>query len=169
MATLFYTTGTTGDPKGVFFQSSPTGVAYPWVCWRPPVRRPPPPLLSSRDVYMPITPMFHVHAWGIPYATTALGVKQVYPGRYDPEVLLSLLVREKSGPSATASPTILQMLVNSPAAREVDLTGLKIIVGGSAPAQGTGQNRPGDGHRPIFSLRSERNLPPFDHCQHQTR
>ena len=134
MATLFYTTGTTGDPKGVFFSHrqlvlhtlgllAATGSATT------------PPLLSSRDVYMPITPMFHVHAWGIPYATTALGVKQVYPGRYDPEVLLSLLVREKVTFSHCV-PTILQMLVNSPAAREVDLTGLKIIVGGSALPKG---------------------------------
>ena len=35
---------------------------------------------TSRDVYMPITPMFHVHAWGLPYVATMLGVKQVYPG-----------------------------------------------------------------------------------------
>jgi fatty-acyl-CoA synthase len=35
---------------------------------------------------MPITPMFHVHAWGLPYVATMLGLKQVYPGRYDPEL-----------------------------------------------------------------------------------
>ncbi len=38
------------------------------------------------DVYMPITPMFHVHAWGFPYAATMPGLKQVYPGRYSPEL-----------------------------------------------------------------------------------
>ena len=43
------------------------------------------------DVYMPITPMFHVHAWGMPYLATMLGMKQVYPGRYVPETLLKLL------------------------------------------------------------------------------
>ena len=47
--------------------------------------------LCRQDVYMPLTPMFHVHAWGIPYIATMLGVKQVYPGRYIPEVLLKLL------------------------------------------------------------------------------
>ena len=47
------------------------------------------------DVYMPITPMFHVHAWGLPYVATLLGVKQVYPGRYVPDVLLGLIAREK--------------------------------------------------------------------------
>ena len=39
------------------------------------------------DVYMPITPMFHVHAWGFPWAATLAGVKQVYPGRYEPAML----------------------------------------------------------------------------------
>ena len=38
---------------------------------------------------MPITPMFHVHAWGMPYMRRVLGVKQVYPGRYVPERLVS--------------------------------------------------------------------------------
>ena len=45
--------------------------------------------LHRDDVYMPITPMFHVHAWGLPYVATMLGLKQVYPGRYVPEALLS--------------------------------------------------------------------------------
>ena len=44
---------------------------------------------------MPITPMFHVHAWGLPYVATMLGVKQVYPGRYVPDMLLGLIAREK--------------------------------------------------------------------------
>ena len=48
------------------------------------------------DVYMPITPMFHVHAWGFPYIATMLGVKQVYPGRYVPDVLLRLIAQRKA-------------------------------------------------------------------------
>ena len=44
---------------------------------------------------MPVTPMFHVHAWGLPYVATMLGVKQVYPGRYVPDVLLGLIARER--------------------------------------------------------------------------
>jgi fatty-acyl-CoA synthase len=50
---------------------------------------------NEADVYMPITPMFHVHAWGLPYVATMLGVKQVYPGRYVPERLVDLMAREK--------------------------------------------------------------------------
>nr|BFE91387.1 hypothetical protein GCM10020185_19230 [Pseudomonas brassicacearum subsp. brassicacearum] len=52
-------------------------------------------LLGTNDVYMPITPMFHVHAWGLPYVATMLGLKQVYPGRYDPEFLVQLWRKEK--------------------------------------------------------------------------
>ena len=53
------------------------------------------------DVYMPLTPMFHVHAWGVPYVATMLGVKQVYPGRYVPDLLLKLIAARRS-PSPTA-------------------------------------------------------------------
>ena len=43
---------------------------------------------------MPMTPMFHVHAWGCPYTATLSGAKQVYPGRYAPDVLLKLIAQE---------------------------------------------------------------------------
>ena len=75
---------------------------------------------TAGDVYMPITPMFHVHAWGLPYVATMLGVKQVYPGRYVPDVLLGLIARERVTFSHCV-PTILQMMLGSPARREVDL------------------------------------------------
>lgn len=62
-------------------------------------------LLGTSDVYMPITPMFHVHAWGTPYVATMLGVKQVYPGRYDPELLVELWKREKVTFSTACRPS----------------------------------------------------------------
>ena len=134
MATMFYTTGTTGDPKGVYFSHrqlvlhtmgmvvSTSGLSAK-------------PLSKVGDVYMPITPMFHVHAWGVPFASTLLGVKQVYPGRYEPEMLLKLLIKEKVTFSHCV-PTILQMLVSSPAMKQVDLSGWKVIIGGSALPRG---------------------------------
>ncbi len=88
-------------------------------------------LLGTSDVYMPITPMFHVHAWGTPYVATMLGVKQVYPGRYDPELLVELWKREKVTFSHCV-PTILQMVMNARAAQGVDFKGWKVIIGGSA-------------------------------------
>jgi fatty-acyl-CoA synthase len=84
---------------------------------------------------MPITPMFHVHAWGIPYLMTLLGTKQVYPGRYEPEMLLKLIVSEKVTFSHCV-PTILHMLVNSPVIGTLDLSDWKVIIGGSALPKG---------------------------------
>ncbi len=80
---------------------------------------------------MPITPMFHVHAWGLPYVATLLGVKQVYPGRYVPDVLLGLIAREGVTFSHCV-PTILQMMLASPALREGTCAGWKVVIGGSA-------------------------------------
>jgi fatty-acyl-CoA synthase len=80
---------------------------------------------------MPVTPMFHVHAWGLPYLATMLGVKQVYPGRYMPDVLLGLIAKEKVTFSHCV-PTILSMMLGSPALREGVLKGWKVIIGGSA-------------------------------------
>jgi fatty-acyl-CoA synthase len=91
--------------------------------------------LDSADVYMPITPMFHVHAWGVPYLCTMIGTKQVYPGRYEPEMLLKLLLAEKVTFSHCV-PTILHMLVSSPAVKNFDLSNWKVIIGGSAMSKG---------------------------------
>jgi fatty-acyl-CoA synthase len=84
---------------------------------------------------MPITPMFHVHAWGIPYAATLLGVKQVYPGRYEPEMLLKLILMEKVTFSHCV-PTIIHMLVSSPVVKKLDLTKWKVVIGGSRLPKG---------------------------------
>ncbi len=130
VATMFYTTGTTGNPKAVYFTHRQLVLhtmavatafgSYDSVC-----------RFRSNDVYMPITPMFHVHAWGVPYGATLLGVKQVYPGRYEPEMLLRLLLTEKVTFSHCV-PTILHMLVSSPVAQAVDLSNWKVVIGGAA-------------------------------------
>jgi acyl-CoA synthetase (AMP-forming)/AMP-acid ligase II len=83
------------------------------------------------DVYMPITPMFHVHGWGFPFAATMAGAKQVYPGRYAPEVLLALKAKEGVTFSHCV-PTILQMLLGCPAGKDADLSGWKVVIGGAA-------------------------------------
>ena len=133
-ATTFYTTGTTGDPKGVHFTHRQLvlhtlSVALATGSYDTIGR------FRSGDVYMPITPMFHVHAWGIPYVATLIGAKQVYPGKYEPEILLKLILKEKVTFSHCV-PTILQMLVASPAVKELDLSGWKVIIGGAKLPRG---------------------------------
>lgn len=129
-ATTFYTTGTTGLPKGVYFSHRQLvlhTLAVSAALGMAPVHG----RLHRGDVYMPLTPMFHVHAWGLPYVATLAGVKQVYPGRYQPESLLRLKAREGVTFSHCV-PTILAMLLNSPVAKEVDLSGWTMVIGGAA-------------------------------------
>ena len=91
--------------------------------------------INSQDVYMPITPMFHVHAWGFPYLFTLLGAKQVYPGRYEPELLLKMILEEKVTFSHCV-PTILHMMVSDPMIKQFDLSAWKVVIGGSALPKG---------------------------------
>ena len=129
-ATTFYTTGTTGLPKGVYFShrqlvlhtlTTTAALAAPASQGR----------FHRDSVYMPITPMFHVHAWGVPYVATFLGTKQVYPGKYVPAMLLKLLTTHKVTFSHCV-PTILNMLLKEPTSKEFDLSNWTCIIGGAA-------------------------------------
>ncbi|BES70483.1 fatty acid--CoA ligase [Marinobacter nanhaiticus D15-8W] len=134
VATTFYTTGTTGNPKGVYFshrqlvlhtmaQVGSLGFSDQM------------PLMRSSSVYMPVTPMFHVHAWGVPYAATMMGIKQVYPGRYEPELLVDLLKKHKVTFSHCV-PTIMQMMLATESIKTADLSNWHVLIGGSALTEG---------------------------------
>ena len=131
-ATTFYTTGTTGLPKAVHF--SHRQLVLHTQASRGALSGPGAGRFNHDDVYMPVTPMFHVHAWGLPYVATMLGVKQVYPGRYVPDRLLNLFERERVTFSHCV-PTILQMLLDAASARDMRLDGWTVVIGGSALPQ----------------------------------
>ena len=133
-ATLFYTTGTTGLPKGVFFSHRQL-VLHTLATAAGLGRSANQGRVHRESVYMPMTPMFHVHAWGVPYLATMLGLKQVYPGRFMPEMLAGLIEREKVSFSHGV-PTVLQMLLTCPEGQKIDLSNLTMVVGGSALPRG---------------------------------
>ena len=89
-AALCYTSGTTGDPKGVLYDHRST-VLHAYAGIAPDVLN-----LSSIDVVLPVVPLFHVNAWGIPYSTLMVGSKLVFPGPKmgDGEALYELLESE---------------------------------------------------------------------------
>jgi fatty-acyl-CoA synthase len=129
IATTYYTSGTTGMPKGICFSHRQvvlhtlSEMAFFGMAAQQ-------GRFSRDDVYMPLTPMFHAHAWGMPWTATLAGAKQVYPGRYDPALLLELIKRE--GVTFTHGvPTLLQMLLGAAEQANTHLAGLKMVVGGS--------------------------------------
>ena len=130
LATLFYTTGTTGEPKGVSFSHRQI-VLHTLTAGLTLAVHDDPVGFRADDVYLPLTPMFHVHAWGLPYLATMLGSTQVYPGKYEPQMLLQLLSKHRVTFSHCV-PTLLQMLIHHPASATVDWTQLKIVIGGAA-------------------------------------
>jgi fatty-acyl-CoA synthase len=128
-AAMCYTSGTTGRPKGVLYShravvlhSLSQGLVDTLA-------------IGERDTLLPIVPMFHVNAWGIPFTGTLLGANQVYPGPYlDARSVLELLVSEKVTLTAGV-PTVwmglLQELDKEPGVH--DLKALRsIVIGGSA-------------------------------------
>jgi fatty-acyl-CoA synthase len=139
LATTFHTTGTTGDPKAVAFSHRQLvlhTVASMAALGHQPIGEG----LRRSDVYMPLTPMFHVHAWGVPFVATMLGIKQVYPGRYEPALLVKL-AREEHVTFSHCVPTVLQMVLDGAAASgDVNVGPWAMLIGGS-PLTGDLQSR----------------------------
>ena len=71
---IIYTSGTTGNPKGVLYSHRST-LLHTYAAALPDALN-----CSARDVILPVVPMFHVNAWGLPYAACMVGAKMVYPG-----------------------------------------------------------------------------------------
>ena len=126
-AGMCYTSGTTGKPKGVEYTQQ--------MLWSHTMAEMTPMGMNidDTDVVMPVVPMFHVNAWGMPFATTAAGAKHVYPGPSpDPEDIARLI--EEEGVTITAGvPTVWLGLLEYMEDNEVDLSSLdEIYIGGAA-------------------------------------
>lgn len=126
-AALCYTSGTTGDPKGVLY-SHRSNFLHTLVALQPDVLG-----LSARDTILPIVPMFHANAWGVAFAAPAVGAKVVMPGaRMDGPAIHELLETEGVTISA-AVPTVWQMLLAHLQATGSRLTTLdRVVIGGAA-------------------------------------
>lgn len=130
VATTFYTTGTTGNPKGVCFSHRQL-MLHTLVAAAPYGSSAASPGMGVGDTYMPLTPMFHVHGWGLPYVATMLGLKQIYPGRYEPELICKLF-KEHGVTYSHCVPTVLRMVIQAAAQNRTDLSGWKMTIGGAA-------------------------------------
>lgn len=124
-AAMCYTSGTTGNPKGVVYSHRST-VLHSLAALAADVTG-----LSESDVVMPIVPMFHANSWGLPYAALLAGASLVLPGpNMDPAALLGLLADHRVTVTA-AVPTIWMSLV--PMLDDYDLSSVRFILsGGSA-------------------------------------
>jgi len=89
-AMMCYTSGTTGNPKGVAYSHRALTLHSFGVCHADTIA------VSERDTVMAMVPMFHANAWGLPYASVFVGAKQVYPGNaMQPEPVLGLIQQEQ--------------------------------------------------------------------------
>ncbi|MFP3173024.1 MAG: long-chain fatty acid--CoA ligase [Vulcanisaeta sp.] len=132
VATMMFTSGTTGRPKGTYFthrQLVLHAISVALSITAPPINA------SIYDVAMPLVPMFHVHAWGLPYIATLTGIKQVYPGRFDWGHILRV-INDEGVTIVNGVPTILYNLLTHPDSPKYDLSRLKFIAGGAALPRG---------------------------------
>jgi fatty-acyl-CoA synthase len=124
-ASLCYTTGTTGDPKGVAYSHRSVYLhsLAEWGGFS----------LTERDRALVIVPMFHVNAWGFPYTAWMIGADLLMPGRFLQGEPLARFIERERATVAFGVPTVMSDLLDFADSNQVDLSSLRLVVcGGSA-------------------------------------
>ena len=126
-SSMCYTSGTTGNPKAALY-SHRSSTLHAYAAALPDVMG-----ISARDAILPVVPMFHVNAWGIPYSAALTGAKLVFPGpAMDGKSIYELLESEKVT-YAAGVPTVWQMLLSHLGANHLKFSTLRrTVIGGSA-------------------------------------
>lgn len=126
-SSMCYTSGTTGNPKAALYSHRST-LLHAYAAALPDVM-----CISARDAILPVVPMFHVNAWGIPYSAAMTGAKLVFPGpALDGKSVYDLIEAEKVT-FAAGVPTVWQMLLSHMKPANLKFSSLKrTVIGGSA-------------------------------------
>jgi len=126
-SSMCYTSGTTGNPKAALYSHRST-LLHAYAAALPDVM-----CISARDAILPVVPMFHVNAWGIPYSAAMTGAKLVFPGpALDGKSVYELIEAEKVT-FAAGVPTVWQMLLSHMKPAHLKFSSLKrTVIGGSA-------------------------------------
>ena len=129
-AGLCYTSGTTGEPKGVLYSHRSTVLHAMAACMVDAAA------MTEREVMLLTVPMFHVNAWGMPYSCTIAGAKQVLPGPYMIGQPVAELIEGERVTSAAGVPTIYNLLYQHLKEKRYDLSSLKtVLIGGAAASR----------------------------------
>src|SRR5918912_1775659 len=126
-ACLCYTSGTTGNPKGALYSHRST-LIHAYASALPDALN-----ISARDVVLPVVPMFHVNAWGLPYACALSGAKLVFPDQHLEGKSLYELFEAESVTMSAGVPTVWLLLLNYMKEQKLKFSTLKrVVIGGSA-------------------------------------
>ena len=126
-SSLCYTSGTTGNPKGALYSHRST-ILHAYAAALPDVM-----CISARDAILPVVPMFHVNAWGIPYSAAMVGAKLVFPGASLDGKSVYDLIENEGVTFAAGVPTVWQMLLSHMKPGNLKFSTLqRTVIGGSA-------------------------------------